>query len=225
MGDRVYGLSMIWVNPYQARVSTMEEAVKQLAPLIPARPDWPYALVQLNADAHHVPLPKEGHLSIFMEGSTSRAAYGWISQLDICQLLSLGSQVVHPVGLNGCEIPVIMSLPKSLAKGMTMLGGKPIYLSVDIPQSAAGVQSPIPWQSLNSHPDCKPYQGSSAKGQVSMTTEVREFLSWVVLDTSGQASGGSTPKRQEPVVLVMPLPPNWKIPQTSGYIVPSRCPR
>ena len=24
-GDRVYGLSMRWVNPYQARVSTMEE--------------------------------------------------------------------------------------------------------------------------------------------------------------------------------------------------------
>ena len=30
VGDRVYGLSMIWVNPYQAWVSTMEEAVKQL---------------------------------------------------------------------------------------------------------------------------------------------------------------------------------------------------
>ena len=26
-GDRVYGLSMMWVNPYEARVSTMEEAV------------------------------------------------------------------------------------------------------------------------------------------------------------------------------------------------------
>ena len=37
----------MWVNPYQARVSTMEEAVKQLTPLIPTGPDWPYALVQL----------------------------------------------------------------------------------------------------------------------------------------------------------------------------------
>ena len=39
--DRVYGLSMMWVHPYQARVSVMEEAVKQLTPLISTGPDWP----------------------------------------------------------------------------------------------------------------------------------------------------------------------------------------
>ena len=33
VGNRVYGLAMIWVNPYQARVSTVEEAVKQLTTL------------------------------------------------------------------------------------------------------------------------------------------------------------------------------------------------
>ena len=94
----------------------MEEVVKQLAPLIPTRSDWPYALVWLNADACHAPLPKEGHLSILMEGGTSSAACRQISQLDVCQLLSSGSQVIYPVGLNGCEVPVILSLPKSLAK-------------------------------------------------------------------------------------------------------------
>ena len=41
-----------------------------------------------------------------------------------------------------------------------------------------------------------------------MTTKVRELLSWVALDTSGQPSGDSTPKRLDPVVLVTPLPPN-----------------
>ena len=40
-----------------------------------------------------------------------------------------------------------------------------------------------------------------------MTMEVRELLSQAVLDTSGQALGGSTPNRLEPMVLVMPLPP------------------
>ena len=30
VGDRMYGLSMVWVNPYQARVSTVEQVVKQL---------------------------------------------------------------------------------------------------------------------------------------------------------------------------------------------------
>ena len=44
-------------------------------------------------------------------------------------------------------------------------------------------------------------------GQVSMTTEMRELLSWVELDTSGHASGSSSQKRLEPSVLVTPLPP------------------
>ena len=43
-------------------------------------------------------------------------------------------------------------------------------------------------------------------GEVSMTMEVRDFLSLVGLDMSEHASGSSTPKRQEPVVLVTPLP-------------------
>ena len=63
-------------------VSTMEEVVKQLTPLISTGPDWPYALVQLNGDAHHVPLPMEGHLSIMVEGSTSSVACRRISQLE-----------------------------------------------------------------------------------------------------------------------------------------------
>ena len=39
-----------------------------------------------------------------------------------------------------------------------------------------------------------------------MTTEVRELLSLAVLDTPEYTSGSSTPKRQELVVLVTPLP-------------------
>ena len=212
MEDRVYGLSMMWVNPYQARVSTMEEVVKQLAPLIPTGPDWPYALVWLNADAHHAPLPREGHLSILMEGGTSNAACGWISQLDICQLLSLGSQVIYLVGLNGCEIPVIMSLPKSLAKGMTMLWGEPIYLLVDIPQSAVkGQESKAPSPGSHSIPilTASPIKAPPPKveGQVSMTMEVWDLLSQVVSDTSRKVLGDSTLKRLEPMPLVTPLPP------------------
>ena len=49
----------------------MEEAVKQLTPLIPTGSNWPYSLVQLNGDTHHVPLPTEGHLGIMVEGGTS----------------------------------------------------------------------------------------------------------------------------------------------------------
>ena len=141
-GDRVYGLSMMWVNPYQARVSTMEEAVKQLTPLISTGPNWPYALVWLNGDAHLAPLPKEGHLSILVKGSTSSVTCGRISQLEVCQLLSSGFQAIYPAGFNGCEVPVITSLPKSLAKGTTMLRGEPVYQPVDILQSAMKGQEP-----------------------------------------------------------------------------------
>ena len=193
-GDRVYGLSMMWVNPYQDRVSTMEEVVKQLAPLIPTGPDWPHVFMQLNADACHVPLPKEEHLSILMEEGASSVTCRWICQLDVCQLLSLGSQVIYPVGFNGCEVPVIMSLPKSLAKGTTMLWGKPVYLSMDILQSAAkGQESKVLFPGGHSIPilTASPIRAPppKAEGWVSMTMEVRELLSWVVLDTSGQALG------------------------------------
>ena len=184
----------MWVNPYQTRVSTVEEGIKQLAPLIPAGPDWPYALVWINADVCHVSLPKKGHLNILMEVGTSGAACRWISQLDIHQLLSSGSQVIYLVGLNRCEVPVITSLPKSLAKGMTMLRDKPIYLSVDILQSAVeGQESKAPSPGGHSIPilTASPIRAPlpKAEGWVSKTTEVRKLLSWMVLDTSGQVLG------------------------------------
>ena len=38
----------------------MEEAVRELIAWVSSGPDWPYALVQLNEDTCHAPLPKEG---------------------------------------------------------------------------------------------------------------------------------------------------------------------
>ena len=70
-------------------------------------------------------------------GGTRSITCRRVSQLEVHQLLSLGSQVVYPGGLNGCEVPVIASLLESLAKGVNLLGGKPIYPKVDIPQSIA----------------------------------------------------------------------------------------
>ena len=115
----------------------MEEAIKQLTPLIPTWSDWPYTLVWLNGHACHAPLPMEGHLSIMVEGSTSSDACRRISQIEIYQLLSFGSQVIYLARLSGCEVPMITSLPESLAKDATLLGGKPVPLPVDILQSTA----------------------------------------------------------------------------------------
>ena len=157
----------------------------------------------------------EGHLSVMVEGSTSSVTCRRISKLEVCQLLSSGSQVIYPAGLNGCEVPVIVSLPEVLAKGTTMLRGEPIYLPVDILQSTAKGQEPkaLPLGGystpiLTTSPIRVPLP--KAEGQVSMTMEVRELLSWAALDTSGHPSGSSTPKRLEPMVLVTPLPPKWE---------------
>ena len=54
----MYGLAMVWVHPYQAGVSTLGSTVGQIAQLASTGPNWPYALVQLNGDACHVPFPK-----------------------------------------------------------------------------------------------------------------------------------------------------------------------
>ena len=186
----------------------MEEAVKQLTPL-PST--WPYALVWLNGDAHHVPLPKEGHLSIQVMGGTSNATCRRISQLQVCQLLSLDSQIVYAVGLNGCEVPMIASPPEPVTKGVNLLSSEPIYLKMDIlqlPTEGPELKAPP----LRGHPPsiliASPVRPPLPKveGEVSMTMEVRELLSWAVLDTSEHVSGSSTPKRQEPMVLVTPLP-------------------
>ena len=122
---------------------------------------------------------------------------------------------------------MIKSLPELLAKGTTMLRGEPIYLPVDIPQSTTKGQEPKA-PSLGGHsipiPTASTIRAppSKAEGQVSMTMEVKGLLSQVVLDTSRHASGSSTPKRLEPVVLVTPLPPKpedfSKLVDTSSHV-------
>ena len=82
-GDRTYSLSAVWVSPYQARVSTVEEVVRELTALASSGPDWPYTLVWLNKDTCYVPLPKEGHLGILPVGGTNRTACRRISQLKV----------------------------------------------------------------------------------------------------------------------------------------------
>ena len=87
-----------------------------------------------------------------------------------------------------------------MAKGINLLSGKPIYLKVDIPQS--NMEGPeLKALPLGSHPPSTSITSPvrpplpKVEGEVSMTMEVRELLSWVGLDMSEHASGSSTPKR------------------------------
>ena len=104
---------------------------------------------------------------------------------------------------------MIASPPESLAKGTNLLGGKPTYLKVDILQSIVKGQklrSAAPSGHSSSIPMASPVRAPLPKveAEVSMTMEVSELLSQVGLDTSGNVTGNSTPKRKEPVVLVTP---------------------
>ena len=137
-----------------------------------------------------------------------------ISQLEVCQLLTSGLQVACLVGLNGCKDPVITLLPKSLANGISLPGGKSMYLEIHIPQPIA---KELDWKAspLGRHSTIiisSPLKTTPRKleREVSMTMEVRSLLSWAILDMSSHGSGNSTPKRPNPVVILTSPPRKLK---------------
>ena len=118
--------------------------------------------------------------------------------------------MVYPEGLNRCQVPVIMSLPELLSNGMTMLKGEQTFVQMDLSQFATKGQES---KALPLGGGLSPTSAASptrallpkVEGQISMTTEVSELLSWGVLDTSGLASRSSTPKRPGSLALATPL--------------------
>ena len=209
-GDRKYGLLTIWVNPHQARVPSMEEAVGKLTAWASSEPNWPYALLQLHKGTCHAPLPKEEHLGIQPQRGVEETPCGQISQLEICELLIASSQVAYPIGLNGCEGSIITSLPEPLANGISLTRGESIYLEIDILQSLAEEldQKVLPFGEVSTTVISSPHKSTPPKseGEGSMTMEVRNLLSQVMLDMSGHGSKNSTPRRPNPVVIFMPPP-------------------
>ena len=214
-GEKVYGPAMVWVHPYQARVSTIDDVVRKLTLLASSGPDWPYAFMQFNGDACHMPLPKEeGHLSAIMERMPSNIPYRRIHQLEVHQLLHSEAQVVYSQRLNGCLVLVITSLPESLYHSATMLDDEPTLLQVDLSQfTMEGCESKAPFLSgslTSAFPTCPVMvPPPKAESQLSMTMEVSELLLQAALDTSGQALGSSTPKR--PVSLALGAPPSLRL--------------
>ena len=82
-----YGMALVWISPHQAQASTMVEALEILSTCTPSGPNWPYVLIQLYEGTNHAPLPKDKHLSILPQEKVE-SPFGWISQLEVCQLLS-----------------------------------------------------------------------------------------------------------------------------------------
>ena len=153
-----------------------------------------------------------------------------ISQLEVCQLLISGLQVAYPIGLNGCEEPIITSLLESLANGISHTRGKSIYLEIDIPQSPAEEpdQKAPPIGELSTIIITSPHKTTPPnwEGEGSMTMEVRNLLTRVMLDTSGHGSGDSTPRRPNPVVVLTPPPYKQKeLPKLLDHLIPGEHPR
>ena len=186
----------------------MKEAVRELTTWVSSGPDCPFALVWLNKDTCHAPFTKEGHLGVLPQRGTNMTTYRRISQLEVCQLLISGLQVTYLVGFNGHEEPIITSLPKSLAKSISIMGGGSIYLEINILQPMAEEldQKALPLGKYSAVIIASPLMITPPKPEieVSMTMEVRSLLSWVMLDMSGHRSGNSTPKRPNPVVILTP---------------------
>ena len=107
--------------------------VETLAACPSSGTDWPYALAQLYEGSCHTPLPKDKHLGILSQGKAEETSCGQISQLDICQLLSAGSQVVYPIGLNGQDEPIITILPGLLSSSISIIASKHLYPEINIP--------------------------------------------------------------------------------------------
>ena len=185
--ERQDGVSLVVVSPKQARASTMEEAVEKLATYPSSGANWPYILAQLYEGSGHAPLPKGKHLGILPQGKAEETSCGWISQLDIHQLLSAGPQVVYPSGLNGQNEPVITTLPEPLNSSVSMLSSEHPYLEINIPPKGESDTKVLPMDEVSITQTTNP-PGSSHNPEGSMATEVNHLLDQAMAEASNGRS-------------------------------------
>ena len=126
-------MSLVWISPNQVWVPTMEEAVGTLSAYITSGPNWPDAPAQLYEGSSHTPLPRDKHLGVLPQGKVEEIPYGQIIQLEVCQLLSAGPQVIYPVGLNGNKELVMTTLPEPLHSGASITTNEHPYMRINIP--------------------------------------------------------------------------------------------
>ena len=187
----------------------MEEVVKKLTACTSSGTDWPYALAQLYKGHHYTPLPKDRHLGILPRRGVEDTPCGQISQLEVCQLLATGPQVVYPVSLNGHDQPIITTLPEPLASGVSLITSKDIYLGIDIPSLLVkGPDQKIPpLGKVCTFLKASPHK-SLPKSECRLIMEVCNLLSQAVLELSSCESEHSFPRR--PTTAVVLMTPAWK---------------
>ena len=173
-----YSMALVWISPHQAQASMMAEALEILSTCTSSGPDWPYVLTQLYEGTNHAPFPKDKHLGILPQGKVESPC-GWISQLEVHQLLSTRLQVIYPVGLNGGNQPVTIDLPGLLHSGSGVTTNEHLYMKIDIP-------SPTPEEQDGANPPLGRGHTTQAiampktpwKPRVTLMAEVGELLTW-----------------------------------------------
>ena len=202
-----YSVSLVWVNPNQTRTSTMEDVVEKLATCPSSGIDWSYTLAQLYEGSHHLPLPKDKHLGILSQGKAEETSCGWISQLDICQLLPTSSQVVYLSGLNGHDEHIITTLPELLSSGISIIASEHSYLKIDIPAKEDSDAKALPIGEASIIQTTNPLK-SPPKLEGSMTAEVNHLLDRAIMEESSCESEHSSLGKITTAVVTMSPP--WK---------------
>ena len=134
-------------------------------------------------------------------GKGGETSCGQISQLDVCELLSAGPQVVYPVGLNGQDESIITTLPEPLSSGISIIASKHLYLGIDIPPMEEPDTKAPPIDEASTiliTSLCK----SPPKLEGSMTKEVNDLLLQAVTEVSSCESKHSSPGKITTVVVI-----------------------
>ena len=130
--------------------------------------------------------PRVKHMGILPQGKVEAPSCGWISQLNVCQLLSTSPQVVYPSGLNGCDEPIITTLPEPLSRGTSIITSKHPYLEINIPPNGESDTKVLPIDEASIIQTTNLHNPPNPEG--SITAEVNHLLDQAMAEASSHES-------------------------------------
>ena len=202
----MYGMALVWISPLQARMSLMVEALEILSSFTSKGSDWPYILIQLYEGANHMPLPKDKHLCVLPQ-EKAESPSGWISQLEICRLLSARPSVIFPVELSGGDQSVTIDLPKSLHTGSSVTNDEYLYIKVNILMPILEEQDCTSPPLGGKHDTPTITQPKTPwKPRVTLMAEVKDLINWGMTDDCDQESEDSVMVEVPPTEVDASLP-------------------
>ena len=155
---------------------------------------------------------------------------GQISQLDVCQLLSVRPQVIYPVGLNGDDQPATINLPGPLHSGSSVTNDDPPYLKIDIPSPAPAEQTPtnLPLGRVHTTPAVIMLK-TPWKPRISLIDEVNMLLDWGMTEDYNHELEHSAVAKEPSTKADASLPqqsevPAWPLETSSqGSVIETEC--